>query len=59
MSHKKQATLLNIIYDGALKKLVRKSTWAEAIFDIVPSSTQDLVQDVATEDWTYFIRVTL
>lgn len=42
-----------------MKKLVRKSTKGEALSGILPSSAQDLVQDVVTEDWTHFIIVTI
>jgi len=45
---------LDIISDGATNKLVRKSTRGESLFCVLPSSAQDPVQDVATEDWTHF-----
>lgn len=58
MIQKEQIMVLDI-NDGAMKKLVRKSTRGEALFGTLPSSAQDLVQDVAPEDWTHFITVTI
>lgn len=49
----------DIITDGVMKKLGRRSTRGEALSGIVPRSANDLVQEIAAEGWTHFTIVTI